>query len=484
MRLLIIFMLAAASLPAQNLKFKVKQLPKDTSVGRVVLSSLTDSTMTYSDLLKIDNDSLYFKGSGVLTSAMNVGGGLSSVLSDGVTITGDGTSGNELTVDTSVIATQGDLSDYVTIAGTETVTGAKTFTEKINVDKSSQGEYFRGEASTSGAFPLTITSSTNVTNGDKHTINASGFGGEIAFSSDGTEIMTISSDDNVGIGTSSPTAKLNVEGGDVNFDSGTFFVDESENRVGFGTTNPTRTIDLVRSSPGGYTNLPQFAFNAYGGTGLPYWNGGFFFTRANGSEASPTSVVNGDYLGQMGFGGRSTNGNNYFRATITALIDGTPSTTNLPTSLLFTTGTTATLTTLLLKPDGGVEMPRLGSTTGVSANVYYNASGELLEITSSQRYKTNIKDYDRGITDLMKLRPVYFQPKNSTNNNIFNTGFIAEEVEETGMVEYIDYDENGRANSIHYALMASLLTKAIQEQQAIIENLQAQIDELKQLINK
>jgi hypothetical protein len=74
MRLLIIFILATASLPAQNLKFKIKQLPKDTSVGRVVLSSLTDSTMTYSDLLKIDNDSLYFKGSGVLTSAMNVGG--------------------------------------------------------------------------------------------------------------------------------------------------------------------------------------------------------------------------------------------------------------------------------------------------------------------------------------------------------------------------------------------------------------------------
>jgi len=36
----------------------------------------------------------------------------------------------------------------------------------------------------------------------------------------------------VGIGTTSPNAKLNVEGGDVNFDSGTLFVDASTNRVG------------------------------------------------------------------------------------------------------------------------------------------------------------------------------------------------------------------------------------------------------------
>ena len=34
-------------------------------------------------------------------------------------------------------------------------------------------------------------------------------------------------------------------GGDVNFDSGTLFIDESENRVGIGTSAPTVELDVV-----------------------------------------------------------------------------------------------------------------------------------------------------------------------------------------------------------------------------------------------
>lgn len=38
---------------------------------------------------------------------------------------------------------------------------------------------------------------------------------------------------------------LTQTGGDVNFDSGTLFLDESENRVGIGTTTPSVTLDVV-----------------------------------------------------------------------------------------------------------------------------------------------------------------------------------------------------------------------------------------------
>jgi hypothetical protein len=74
---------------------------------------------------------------------------ISSVLSDGVTITGDGTTGSELTVDTTtVIATKGDLSDYVTVAGTQTITGAKTFSTGIVVNQNGNNVDTRFEGDT------------------------------------------------------------------------------------------------------------------------------------------------------------------------------------------------------------------------------------------------------------------------------------------------------------------------------------------------
>lgn len=38
---------------------------------------------------------------------------------------------------------------------------------------------------------------------------------------------------------------LTQTGGDVNFDSGTFFLDESANRIGVGTITPSVTLDVV-----------------------------------------------------------------------------------------------------------------------------------------------------------------------------------------------------------------------------------------------
>jgi hypothetical protein len=50
---------------------------------------------------------------------------------------------------------------------------------------------------------------------------------------------------------------LTQTGGDVNLDSGTLFLDESENRVGIGTTTPTVKLDVagtIRATT--YADLP------------------------------------------------------------------------------------------------------------------------------------------------------------------------------------------------------------------------------------
>jgi len=116
--------------------------------------------------------------------------------------------------------------------------------------------------------------------------------------------------------------------------------------------------------------------------------------------------------------------------------------------------------------------------TGSSANVYINPSTDMIQrVTSSLRYKENIRDYNRSISELMEMRPVLFQAKGDESGRDF-AGFIAEEIDEIGMTEFVDYDQEGRPDAIHYANMNALLVKSIQDQQKQIQDQQKQIESL------
>lgn len=103
-------------------------------------------------------------------------------------------------------------------------------------------------------------------------------------------------------------------------------------------------------------------------------------------------------------------------------------------------------------------------TTGSAANMYLDSSGVIQLSVSSIKYKTDVIDYNKGLNEVLKLRPVSYKSKNSlTDGDKIFAGFIAEEIEELGLNEYVIYDENGNANALAYQNMIALLTKAIQE---------------------
>jgi hypothetical protein len=130
---------------------------------------------------------------------------------------------------------------------------------------------------------------------------------------------------------------------------------------------------------------------------------------------------------------------------------------------------------------GGLYLNPNRRTTGSGANTFFDSSsGAIFRSTSSIKYKIDVNDATYGLLDVLKLRPVTYKGKSDTDGNKVFGGFIAEEIDALGLKEFVEYDSEGNPDSLAYGNMVSLLTKAIQEQQAIITDLKSRIEALEQ----
>jgi hypothetical protein len=118
-------------------------------------------------------------------------------------------------------------------------------------------------------------------------------------------------------------------------------------------------------------------------------------------------------------------------------------------------------------------------TTASGANVRVDSSSShyvLRRSTSSIRYKTEVIDSTHGLNDVINLRSVTYKGIND-GDEIFG-GLIAEEVHEAGLTEFVEYDEEGNPDALHYGNMVSLAFKAIQELKADNDALRDRIEAL------
>ena len=123
---------------------------------------------------------------------------------------------------------------------------------------------------------------------------------------------------------------------------------------------------------------------------------------------------------------------------------------------------------------------------GSGLNFYVNFTGQVfyrvgLSNLSDQRLKENVVILDKGLDDILKIKPRRFDwiEGEGEKNQI---GFIAQEVEEAGLEELVSHYKGASlddAKGVNQAGLIPILVKAIQEQQAIIEDLQTQINEVK-----
>jgi hypothetical protein len=353
----------------------------------------------------------------------------------------------------------------------------------------------------------------------------------IAFTEGGVESMRIDSSGNVGIGTSSPTSRLHVSGailasGGNGITATSGFVADRSGSEGF--------LVLQQSSAGGgqirsvSAGGLRFTDNGASTEWMRIDSSGNLLigtTSASGFDSGADNLIVGGGSGSNGItiysGNTSTAGINFADGTTGSAIYAGGITYNHNTNNLdFSTtdgsgrmridasGNVLVGKTSFSDSVVGIQLPNSGLptftasqstsaastlniySTGASAYRFYvNMAGTVFATNttisgiSDQRLKENIVDLDDGLNAVMALKPRKFDWKEGKGKNIKgDRGFIAQEFETVfpDMIEeWKDPAPEGEEpyKSVNANLIPTLV-KAIQEQQALIENLTTRLNAL------
>ena len=126
-----------------------------------------------------------------------------------------------------------------------------------------------------------------------------------------------------------------------------------------------------------------------------------------------------------------------------------------------------------LDVNGIVRIRSWGS--GTTSDVRVNSSGHLCKDTSSKRYKKNIRELKVDPEDVLLLRSVKFDWKETEEEDI---GMIAEDVAEV-VPDLVVYDGDGRPEAVKYDKVALYLLELVKSQQRRILALEKEVAELK-----
>jgi hypothetical protein len=383
---------------AQSPRIKLNQITKDSLTGSVLISSPTDSGMVYSRDLFISYgaDTFLILGGDTLAATSGI---ISSVLSDGVTITGDGTTGSELTVDTAtVIATKQDLDLYYLDSNPD------GYTSNTGTVTSVGGTGTVNGISLSG----TVTSSGNLTLG--------GTLSNVNLASQVTGTLPIA---NGGTGATSFTLGRVLFGNGtsaINTD-GDLFWDNTNKRLGVGTTslNSTFTVysDAASSVDGVVTNN-VYAMRIINSPTAGSGNFNVFDVRM-----SRGGIANRNPF--FSFSTDNTDGDFYNVAQIGSIAD-LDTGNNIAGNLIFSIkpSGSAIAETMRIKSNGyvgiGTASPSHPLEMGSGAHV---TSGGTWTNASDVKLKNNINYiYPYGLSQIMNLKPVVFDYKNGEKNTL------------------------------------------------------------------
>jgi hypothetical protein len=357
----------------------------------------------------------------------------------------------------------------------------------------------------------------------------------IAFAEGGTEAMRIDSSGNVGIGTSSPTVKLDVLGAsgvvsrikstgnytglaiDSSTTTGGGYLSVLQNGTNCGIFSTSGAIlgdtstdaavgaetgKAIRLYTNGFTERMRIDSSGnviVGGTSTPY---GLLHVNYGGSNAA-YSARNGNTVGTYAVIGDSNTwigGLNTSSATgTTALLSldsnqGTRFITNsaermrIDSSGNLFVGTTSTAPNpgVSLTPAGNITAGNSAGVSGFEFHTFRRSGTQIGSITQSgttavayntssdYRLKENIASMTGALATVAQLKPVTYKWKVDGSSG---QGFIAHELQAivpdcvTGQKDGLDAEGNPKYQGVDTSFLVATLTAAIQEQQALITDL-------------
>jgi hypothetical protein len=320
---------------------------------------------------------------------------------------------------------------------------------------------------------------------------------------------------NVGIGTSNPIAPLNIDGGGaLSLKGGGFIVAGSTSDFNLGISNGAIQArnngagslltlnkdggDVVFGGSVGIGGTPSAKFHVLLGTQSTLTDGGYIvagFTTLNNiviDNAGMQARNNGQaqVLNLNPHGGTVYTPEAMQVGSLFLTEDEIDFGAGRGPGLRGDLGNTAIKTVGNLRPDID-NLWNLGSSFKRWTEVW-SVDGSIN--TSDARDKTNIRDLNYGLKEIMKLHPIRFNWKNKTENGD-KLGLIAQDLQRVLPEVVKDYeykkDSTGKTEKIPaarlgvmYADIIPVLVKGMQQQQQIIEEQNKKIETLTQLVNQ
>jgi hypothetical protein len=281
----------------------------------------------------------------------------------------------------------------------------------------------------------------------------------IAFAEGGAEVMRITSDGNLGIGTTSPATRLHIS---KSADAG---VTELILENSFNDTSSTDEIVQIQARFGGFdasyiTTGKEEDFTS-AGTRSSFMS---FTTRKDGTLAERMRI---DSSGRL-YVGRTSEAD--AAAGVSLGAEGLVRANRDDGIVAIMNRNTSNGDNIVLRRSGTT----VGSISVTTTATAYNTS-------SDYRLKENIAPMTGALATVQALKPVTYKWKTDGSDG---QGFIAHELQAvvpncvTGEKDAVDADNNPIHQGIDTSFLVATLTAAIQEQQAIINDLKARIETL------